>query len=555
MRANAQHEGRTAAHAAGAEIRPGPGEARAIAAHLHAFWAAYLGVGGLLIGLIAAILVLNSGTFSYTLDDPYIHLSVSEQIRAGSYGVNPHEASAPSSSILYPFLLAPAARWSVHPYLPLLLNAAALFGTLEIFRRLLLRLGFGADRGSAAIAAVLLAVSAPALNLVGLVLSGMEHSAHVFLSASIVYALIVVLEEGRLATPLALAAVLAPLLRYEALPLSLAALAVLGWRGWWRTALGAVVAIGCTLVGFSAFLVSLGLPPLPSSVLVKSTVAVSGVQGSLLHFGVSMLQNAAEMSRHSIGLLMQLGAVAAALFALRAWRVGGDARRIALALVLVGLVAGHAVAGQFDWFDRYEIYAVVAALMLGLYLAQASIQRSLALPAGRMVVLVGGVALLVVAGGRYLRATALVPIAASNIYEQQYQMHRFIHEFHPAPTCVNDLGWTTYRNDVEILDLWGLGSEQARLLRKSRAGAEAYEQLAREHGADLAILHENVLGRSMPTSWAPLATLTLSRQRVTPAFERVAFYATDPARADALRAELRAFQATLPPDIRFELAP
>jgi hypothetical protein len=526
-----------------------------VSARLSAFWAAYLGVAVLLLGLIAAILALNGGAFSYTLDDPYIHLSVSEQIRAGSYGVNPHEASAPSSSILYPFLLAPAAGWAIHAYVPLALNAAALFGTLEILRRFLLRLGFAADRGSAAIAAVLLAVAAPALNLVGLALSGMEHSAHVFLSAAIVYALVAVVEEGRLVPALVAAAVSAPLLRYEALPLSLAALAVLAWRGWWRSALGAALLIGCALAGFSAFLISLGLPPLPSSVLVKSSVAADGVQGSFLRIAVSMLQNAAEMSRHSIGLLMQLGSVAAALVALREWLARGDARRIALALVLVALVAGHAVAGQFDWFDRYEIYAVVAALMLGLQLAQGWIRSRLAAPAGRALVLVGGAALLVVAGGRYLRATALVPIAANNIHEQQYQMHRFIHDFHPAPTCVNDLGWASYRNDVEIIDLWGLGSERARLLRKGRAGPEAYAQLARERGADLAILHENVLGRSMPPSWIPLATLTLSRARITPAFERVVFYATDPARAEALRGELRAFQATLPPDIRFELEP
>src|SRR5262245_45707833 len=100
MRANVQRE----AEASRDEIRPENAPAAAAGAQPRAFWAAaYLGVGALLIGLIAAILVLNGGTFTYTLDDPYIHLSVSEQIRSGSYGINPHEASAPSSSILYPF--------------------------------------------------------------------------------------------------------------------------------------------------------------------------------------------------------------------------------------------------------------------------------------------------------------------------------------------------------------------------------------------------------------------------------------------------------------------
>lgn len=42
----------------------------------------------------------------YTLDDPYIHLSLAENLLRGHYGVNLDEVASPSSSILYPFLLA-----------------------------------------------------------------------------------------------------------------------------------------------------------------------------------------------------------------------------------------------------------------------------------------------------------------------------------------------------------------------------------------------------------------------------------------------------------------
>jgi hypothetical protein len=507
----------------------------------------------LLAGLIVVILVLNHGTFSYTLDDAYIELSMSEQIRGGEYGVNSHEFCSPSSSILFPFLLAPLARSPIHPCLPLILNVAALLGAFEVLWRFLLRLGFDMDRRTEAVAATLLVIAVVALNLAGLVLTGMEHSLHVFLTATIVFLLIVAVEEGRLVAPLAVAVVLAPLVRYEALPLSLATLGVLGARGRWRIALASAAAIALLIGGFSAFLMTIGLPPLPSSVLVKSSVAVSGVEGGARQIASSMIENALGMGFHPVGLLLELTAVCAALLALRQGLRRTDGGRVALALVLVSVVAGHAAAGKFGWPERYEIYAVLTTLMLASYLAKEAIRRVLSAPGGRALVLLGGSALLIVGGSRYARATMLAPLGANNIYEQQYQMHRFLTEFHQGPACVNDLGWTSYRNDFEVVDLWGLGSERARALHQRDAGPKGYEDLARERGADLAIIYTDVLADNLPPGWVSLATMHLSRRLVTPASDRVDFYATDPARVQPLREELRAFAPTLPPGVRLEM--
>ena len=57
-------------------------------------------VGAILLGLFLSIMKLNAGTFIYTMDDPYITLAVSDQIRHGNYGVNPGIHAAASSSIL-----------------------------------------------------------------------------------------------------------------------------------------------------------------------------------------------------------------------------------------------------------------------------------------------------------------------------------------------------------------------------------------------------------------------------------------------------------------------
>ena len=124
-------------HAAAVQSRSG------IAARL-AFPLVFFAIAAALLILVAGILRINNGTFLYTLDDPYIHLALSDQIRHGNYGLHSGTHAAPSSSILFPFLLAVAAGTALHPYFPLLINLCALFATVEILRRFLLHLKLGA---------------------------------------------------------------------------------------------------------------------------------------------------------------------------------------------------------------------------------------------------------------------------------------------------------------------------------------------------------------------------------------------------------------------------
>src|ERR1035437_4366126 len=83
-------------------------------------------IAAILLGLVLSILKMNNGVFIYSMDDPYIGLAFSDQIRHGNYGMNDGVPAAPDSSILYPLLLAPASGTPLHPYLPLILNTLAL---------------------------------------------------------------------------------------------------------------------------------------------------------------------------------------------------------------------------------------------------------------------------------------------------------------------------------------------------------------------------------------------------------------------------------------------
>jgi hypothetical protein len=281
-------------------------------------------------------------------------------------------------------------------------------------------------------------------------------------------------------------------------------------------------------------------------VLVKSVVAADGVGGGN-GLVVSVILNAAAMYASKAGLLLLIAGVAAAARCLlespaklKDWSSQG-----LMSLVLVFMVAGHAVAGRFGWFNRYEVYILVGATLIGIYLFQRPIRKALAQTGDRRLVLVIGAACcLSLATARYIEATMLVPFGANNIFGQQLQMHRFVNDFYKAPVAVNDLGLVSYRNPDFVLDLDGLASERARVLNSSKPNPAAYDALLMSNGVHLAILYEDVFAGRIPGSWEKVGSLELAHPEISE--KDVQFYVTDPATAVQVREELARFQKGLP---------
>lgn len=486
----------------------------------------------------ACILILNDGRFGYTLDDAYIHLSLAEGLAQGHYGVNPGEVASPSSSILWPFLLIPLAGTEAHAYVPLLWNVVFALLTAAVLQAVAGRV---LDRRLARARAALAAVLTVALNTVGLAFTGMEHSLQVFLALLLAYGLIVEAEEGRVAWWLAVAVVVGPLVRYENAALSAGAILYLALRGRPWAALALAVGVAVPLVAFSVFLVHLGLDWLPASVLVKAGLAQEpgALPGSLFRrlqgFGRDLgpwdLYEAAATGL--LGLLLGAGGL----------RRGRTRAERLLAVAGLFALAGHLALGRFGWFARYEVYLAAALVSLLLYCWRRELPR---LPRGWMWAVVAALLFL-----PYLRATWLTPLAANNIHQQQYQMHRFATEFHRGPVAVNDLGWVSYRNEAYVLDLAALGTPEA--LTAARAGEAGWqERLVRERGIGLAMIYGEWASAWLPGDWARLGRLHLGGARVTPAQAAVDFYATAPAEAVELRARLEEFAATLPAGAAFD---
>lgn len=495
----------------------------------------------LVAGTAAAILWLCGGRLIYSLDDPYISLALADQIAQGHYGINAGEASSPASSILYPFLLAALAWAPWREWTPFILNAAAALATAVILAREACRLEIVKTRVQIFAAAALIVVLCVAINVVGLVFIGLEHSLHVLTAVYVIAGLARTLETGAAPRLLIVAIVLLPLWRFEGLAEAGLAILALGIARQWRPALVAAATIAAAAAIDIAGMTALGLPPLPSSVLVKSDIAHAGGLAALWHsIWANLAGSLSNPEAHPAFLLLGL-VIARPLSAprntgRRDWLIAG---------VAGGTLVAHILFGAWGWFARYEDYAIATGAAGAIVLWREKLTAFLARP--RLIPVAASAIALLLLGRAYVFAEVATPVASLGIYEQQYQMHRFAAEFWRRPVGVNDLGWVGYRNPNYVLDLWGLGSETARTLRANAANDPLWlDRLVAQRGVGLVMIYDEWFAGQVPPAWRRVAELKAAH-RLTAPFDTVGFYLTAGGAASEAQGALRAFGRDLGP--------
>lgn len=502
---------------------------------------------------IVNILTENEGKFIYTLDDPYIHLTLAGQIARGNYGINPGESAAPSSSILWPFLLVPFAWTPFFDLVPIAYNLIIALATIYVYTQIASALisdepGAPSSPANALKVAFITSLLIPTTNLVGLAFTGMEHSLQVFLCAVIVLGMIQVLRGEATPAWLVAALIAAPWVRYEDLAVTLPALAVLVLCRRWKPALLALGGTAATLGAFSLFLFAHGLGWLPTSVIAKAGFAAYRPNHSIL--GHIRHNFTMRQARVLVGLMLALILLAVAR---------PHAPRMERAMGLLAAAGGlaHLAAGQFGWMDRYEVYILATTLLWVLYLGRHLLNwlfhhLGVVVP---LALLLGGSVLV---GKPYYTRLTRIPDASANIYEQQYQMHRFAVDYLKAPVAVNDLGWVAYRNPYYVLDLWGLASPQA-LQARTRSTPDQVDWMDRmvsQYHVRLVMIYA-LPGwlPNQPTRWTPVAQLHLGHPLVSAGGDTVTFFVPEPQDVESVRALLRDFALTLPPGVVLTLLP
>jgi hypothetical protein len=496
--------------------------------------------------LFFAVLLLNNlfkiyqftdGHFTFTLDDPYIHLAMAENLWNFHYGVNLNEFSAPSSSILWPFIISPFALSNYYEEFIILLNFAFSLISLHFADKILTQINrTRATNISFIFRLCLLWLFILAANLTGLITLGMEHSLQVMLAIIIAWGLIETSQTQIAPRILWLAIIVAPLVRYECLAISAVALLLLFFQCHQKKAIFAGFAIILSLAAFSLFLLNLDLHALPDSVISKSDIVTSRFQGTYYHFLNQFHPDTFSKSFSMLILACYL------LFYAALNKNMLTKRRLAAAGGLAVFL--HLIAGNIGWFFRYEIYASIFGLIMFAYIHLANANK----PAKKLyqwLLIIPCLAFVFVPVMDGIVAFVRTPRAASNIYGQQYQSHRFVTEFYKQPVAVNDLGWVSFKNDIYVLDLWGLASHEVTRHRLQGDDIQWMNDLSRRHNVKLAMIYTSWFD-TLPENWVKVAEMDLINHNAIAS--TVTFFALDTEAIEPIQLQLQAFSKTLPHD-------
>jgi hypothetical protein len=490
----------------------------------------------LLLCLVGFVRVQHAthGHFVFTQDDPYIHLAMAEGIAQGHYGINAGEASSPSSSVLWPYLLAPFSHLGSLPMVVFGINLIA--GLLAA-----LLLGAAVARwpqvGASGHELVRRVISVAALvfvaNLAGLTFLGMEHTPQVLLALAVAWGVVSVLLGERVPAWCLVAAVAGPLVRYENVGLSLALAIALWGQGRRNASAGVMAGSVAPLVGFSVYLHHLGLPWLPMSVIVKGATGGRVSLGPRLQAAFAPLVQRRPDSPER-WLLLVLTLTLAGL----AWNEHQRTRRFALWAAAIAAGA-HGLIGRFGWNYRYEVYIAAFSVVVVLHVLHE-----------RPRMLLGWYVLgLAACSVLYIQAFVDVPVNAQDLYLQQYQMHRFATEFYSGNVAVNDLGLVSYqrRPGTYVLDLGGLASMEVQ--QRPDRSAAGLDEITRRHKVGLAMIYPSLFA-DIPADWTGLGEVCNVRPPIALGGPCVDYYATPAASANELRDEFAAFARTLPKGVR-----
>lgn len=462
------------------------------------------------------------GTFIYTLDDPYIHLALARNLLAGTYGINPGELAAPSSSILWPFLLAPFAWLPIEIYaaVPMAIDAAAILFSIHLLYLFFARLT------TAPVALALALTAALCLNFFGLVMNGMEHSLQVLLALTIAYHLAT--GQRRHWRLFAALAVL-PLVRYEGLAISVPVLAYLFVEGERRNAVLAFATVVLAVGAFSAFLSLNGLGILPSSVMVKlsdrpTLLPVSSFGNHAIQAGKNLIA--------SLPLLLPL------LYLLFSKTFSADRRPI-IYLVAVPLSL-HLLVGKSGSFGRYEVSMIAYGWLMSAHFISRKVDFKRLVEPLRLAAVVAVACLL---SYRLIWPTLMSYQGAANIRDQQLQMSRLVRDYLKAPVAINDLGMVALFGGQRVLDLWGLGSpEAARHRRSTPDRTDWISELTTRQGVRHALVYRDWF-KALPSSWILVGQFDLPGRRVTAGGARVSLFAVDAAAAQQMLEALLRFRS------------
>ena len=501
----------------------------------------------------------------YPLDDAYIHMAIAKNLAGhGVWGVTRYEFTSCSSSPLWIILLSGLYRiFGVNEWIPLLLNL--LFGALVLVVAHHWLARSISKRASTAVTVLALCFLIPVPVLA---LSGMEHTLHVLLLILFSGTAMRLLEDRHQNSLLLWAIALALLVlmvmtRFESLFVAGIFCMLLGFQRRWKWASVSVAAAASPVIIGSLISLSRGWLWLPNSLLLKGAMprfsSLSGIVGFLGYRSLNQLFATPPLTA------MVAAIVGMYIWGLRQGRDFWNRSQVMLLFAGAAIFIHAQFAGTSLWntpwyLYRYEAYLVAFGIFAIGAAGWAPASRSSIQHSSRL--LYYGVCTL----GLFLLAFPLLqrmavmmiyfPGAAQNVWEQQYQMARFLRTYYDGRSvAANDIGAINYFADLRCLDLFGLANNEIgrRKLDGTYNTATIMREAAKE-SPEVAIVYDAwfqgspLFGKpspKLPPGWTRVGQWRVPKN-VALGDDVVSFYSVRPDEVSPLKAHLRAFRDRLP---------
>lgn len=519
------------------------------------------------------VLMQTGGHFCYPLDDTFIHLSIAKNFALhGVWGINAQEFSAASSSPLYTLILAAFIKAGINSiWMPFYVNVCFAFMLVIMTDKLLQRFSLPASIRCITLISLVILVPVPVM-----VASGMEHMLHAFLAMWMLYLSVAFLTPDNTTRNqvllLSLVSGLAILARFESLFL-LAGVIIAGIynRRWQQT--GVVLVLSLTpLIIFGYISVQHGGYFLPNSVLLKASKLAGGpsqlisslqeiVVYKLLYGNNTMVniftnkyypEGSSSLSGTTVVRMLLIIPVLIILLRPGNDNVNTIGKVKQLACIPLINTFLHMALAAVGWLFRYEAYLLalditVVAILLYYYYRQLTHSRRhyslLEKAIGAFLLLFAFAPLPLRAAGAFYN----LPAAARNIYEQQYQMGRFLQtSYQHTAVAANDVGAVSYLSDNRILDLWGLGNNVVAAGKlHGQYSPQFLQQFTSNEHVKIAVVYDTWFDSTLLQQWKKVASWKIANNVICGGDE-VFFYAVDPAEATSLYNKLTAYKPLLP---------
>jgi Ca2+/Na+ antiporter len=514
----------------------------------------------------------TNGVFIYPLDDPFIHMQVAKTLASyNTWGIIPHEFASASSSLLYTLLLTGIFKLvSANVIVPFIINCIAAVFLLAVVHAWLLKQEVKALGRSLILLLLVFLIPLPVL-----IISGMEHILQCLFSFLFLARFSDWLaqsknnpgnEKWKIPGSVFVYSILLCFTRYEGLFLvAMACLLLLYFRKWTLSLQLGIAALLPILI-FGIYSVNSGSYFLPNSVLIKSESLPFSVKGILdflnkiFVFKLTMVGTRNSQPGTPPPGISLLSTQRLLIILPLAYLIFRDQLKQKLSYVffLLILLLGtilHLCFASTGWFYRYEAYLIMCAMTMvsvlvykygKIYWQEGSVYN-------RIFTVILFFALIFPFILRSTAAYSKTKKACINIYQQQYQVARFLKTYYDADTiAANDIGAVSYYTNAKIIDLWGLGSiEVTRSKKEGYWSPQFLDSLVKSKHVKFAIIYEGWFSRELLDHWIKIASWQI-HDNVILGGDTVSFYAINKENAEELKQKLQEYQSSLPGAIQVE---